>query len=153
MDNKKTVNIKSLVEGIFKHIESGSVINAFAPKEPEDYSKVYSLACDYYDKGLIVQAEKIFHSLCLYDFTNIDYLLGLAAVNQVKKQYQKAINLYSLAISLDENNFMARFYSGQCYFFMGENESAMNYFLSVVDLELDTEHKAMVQHYINLLEK
>ncbi len=152
MDNKEILNIKSLVEKIFTHIENGTIIKAFVPEDPEDYSHVYSLACDYYDKGLIEQAEKIFHSLCLYDFSNTDYLLGLAAVKQVQKQYQKAINLYAMAINLDDTNASAYLYSGQCFLFMGDAGTATNRFKHVLTLSCESQDKEQAEYYLSLLE-
>ncbi|GAA0341941.1 tetratricopeptide repeat protein [Morganella psychrotolerans] len=152
MDNKEIINIKSLVESIFKHIENGNVINAFAPEKPEDYSNVYSLACDYYDKGLVEQAEKIFNSLCLYDFSNTDYLLGLAAVKQVQKQYRKAINLYAMVINLDGENVSAYLYSGQCFLSEGDIKTAVNHFRHILTLSCDPQDKQQAEYYLALVE-
>lgn len=112
MNDNMNLDIKSLVGDIFSHLESGNVAALMMPKNDSDFTDVYSLACDYYDKGLIEQAENIFRSLCLYDFSNVDYLLGLAAVKQVQKQYQKAINIYCLAINLNEKNPTVYFHIG-----------------------------------------
>lgn len=152
MDNNINSDIKSLMENIFSYLENGILGDIFKQSEHHDFSKVYSLACDYYDKDLIEQAEKIFRSLCLYDFSNIDYLLGLAAVKQVQKQYQKAINLYLLAISLDENNASSYFYIGQCYFFSGEEELAVNSFKQCVSMKCTDNEREQSLGYLSMLE-
>ena len=152
MDDNINNDIKSLIENIFSHLENGTILTIFSPQEPSDFSGVYSLACDYYDKGLIEQAEKIFRSLFLYDFNNINYLLGLAAVKQVQKQYQKAINLYSLAINLDKNNALIYFYMGQCYFFTGDKETALHYFNESLSLDYNDGENELAQNYIAILQ-
>lgn len=151
MDDNINSDIKSLVENIFSYLENGSLGDMFKQREHHDFSNVYSLACDYYDKGLIEQAEKIFRSLCLYDFSNINYLLGLAAVKQVQKQYQKAINLYSLAINLDGDNASSYFYIGQCYLFSGEEELAVNSFRQCVSMKCTDNEREQSLGYISVL--
>ena len=152
MDDSINSDIKSLMEQIFSYLENGSFSDLFKNNKEHDFSNVYSLACDYYDKGLIEQAEKIFRSLCLYDFSNIDYLLGLAAVKQVQKQYQKAINLYSLAISLNEDNASCYFYIGQCYLFSGEIDLAMSGFRQCISMACNENEREQSLHYISMLE-
>lgn len=151
MDDSINTDIKSLVEQIFTYLENGSFSDIFRQDKDHDFSNVYSLACDYYDKGLIEQAEKIFRSLCLYDFSNVNYLLGLAAVKQVQKQYHKAINLYSLAMSLDENNALTYFYMGQCHFSSGDKDTALYYFNKSLSLDCDKSEKESIQSYIAIL--
>lgn len=152
MDDSINSDIKSLMEQIFSYLENGSFSDLFKNNKEHDFSNVYSLACDYYDKGLIEQAEKIFRSLCLYDFSNIDYLLGLAAVKQVQKQYQKAINLYSLAISLNEDNASCYFYIGQCYLFSREKDLAMSGFRQCISMACNENEREQSLHYISMLE-
>ncbi|WP_247718730.1 tetratricopeptide repeat protein [Morganella morganii] len=136
----------------FSSLENGAFSDIFKQDKGHDFSNVYSLACDYYDKGLIEQAEKIFRSLCLYDFSNINYLLGLAAVKQVQKQYKKAINLYSLAISLDENNASSWFYIGQSYLFSGEKNLAISSFRQCVSITCNDNEREQSLDYISMLE-
>lgn len=152
MDDGINSDIKSLMEQIFAYLENGSLSDLFKNNKEHDFSNVYSLACDYYDKGLIEQAEKIFRSLCLYDFSNIDYLLGLAAVKQVQKQYQKAINLYSLAISLNEDDASCYFYLGQCYLFSGEKELALSGFRQCLSMACGENEREKSLNYISMLE-
>ena len=152
MDDNINSDIKSLVEQIFTYLENGTFSDIFRQDKDHDFSNVYSLACDYYDKGLIEQAEKIFRSLCLYDFNNINYLLGLAAVKQVQKQYQKAINLYSLAISLNEDDASCYFYIGQCYLFSGAKELAVSSFRQCLSMACDENEREKSLNYISMLE-
>lgn len=152
MDDSINSDIKSLVEQIFAYLENGAFSDLFKNHKEHDFSNVYSLACDYYDKGLIEQAEKIFRSLCLYDFSNINYLLGLAAIKQVQKQYQKAINLYSLAICLDKSNASSYFYIGQCYLFSGERISAISSFRQCISMTCSDQEREKSLSYISMLE-
>lgn len=152
MDDSINADIKSLVEHILLSLENGAFSDIFKQDKGHDFNNVYSLACDYYDKGLIEQAEKIFRSLCLYDFSNVNYLLGLAAVKQVKKQYNKAINLYSLAISLDENNASAWFYIGQSYLFSGDKTLAMTSFRQCLSMACSDNERKSSLAYLSMLD-
>lgn len=92
---------------------------------PEGFMEgIYSFAYDFYQKGKLDEAEAIFKFLCLYDFYNVDYIMGLAAVKQLKKQYQAAIDLYALAYLNANNDYRPMFYAGQCNLSLGEKEKA-----------------------------
>nr|WP_286146082.1 tetratricopeptide repeat protein [Shigella sp. FC1967] len=80
---------------------------------PEGFMEgIYSFAYDFYQKGKLDEAEAIFKFLCLYDFYNVDYIMGLAAVKQLKKQYQAAIDLYALAYLNAKNDYRPVFLCG-----------------------------------------
>ncbi|MGA6366635.1 MULTISPECIES: type III secretion system translocator chaperone SicA [Proteus] len=100
---------------------------------PEGFMEgIYSFAYDFYQKGKLDEAEAIFKFLCLYDFYNVDYIMGLAAVNQLKKQYQAAVDLYALAYLNADKDYRPVFYAGQCNLSLGEKEKAKYCFDQVV---------------------
>lgn len=56
-----------------------------------------------------------FKFLCIYDFQNYNYLKGYAAVCQLKKDYQKAFDMYHICLMLSpDNDFSLVYYMGQC---------------------------------------
>ncbi|CAK8743609.1 hypothetical protein SODG_006745 [Sodalis praecaptivus] len=59
-------------------------------------------------------AAVFFRFLCIYDCHNPDYYIGLGAVYQLQKQYQKAVDIYAVAFSMAKQDYRPVFYSGQC---------------------------------------
>lgn len=92
---------------------------------PEGFMEgIYSFSYDFYQKGKLDEAEAIFKFLCLYDFYNVDYIMGLAAVKQLKRQYQPAIDFYALAYLNAKKDYRPVFYAGQCNLSLGDKEKA-----------------------------
>lgn len=119
---------------------------------PEGFMEgIYSFAYDFYQKGKLDEAEAIFKFLCLYDFYNVDYIMGLAAVNQLKKQYQAAIDLYALAYLNAKKDYRPVFYAGQCNLALGEKEKAKYCFHQVFTNISDGAMKEKAEVYLDSL--
>lgn len=89
---------------------------------------IYAHAYQYYKEGRLDEAENFFNFLCMYDLKNPDYFIGLGAVNQLKKNYIKACDFYSLAYVMAETDFNPVYYSGQCQLLMGNVVKALQCF-------------------------
>lgn len=111
--------------------EHGATLREIYNIPDDTMENIYSHAYHYYKNGRLDQAESFFKFLCMYDLKNPDYFIGLGAVNQLKKNYQKACDLYALAYVLAENNFVPVFYAGQCQLLMGNVIKALQCFESV----------------------
>ncbi|EST57577.1 type III secretion system translocator chaperone SicA [Proteus cibi] len=119
---------------------------------PEGFMEgIYSFAYDFYQKGKLDEAEAIFKFLCLYDFYNVDYIMGLAAVNQLKKQYQAAVDLYALAYLNADKDYRPVFYAGQCNLSLGEKEKAKYCFHQVAENINDEAIKEKAMVYLESL--
>ncbi|WP_368570563.1 type III secretion system translocator chaperone SicA, partial [Acinetobacter baumannii] len=119
---------------------------------PEGFMEgIYSFAYDFYQKGKLDEAEAIFKFLCLYDFYNVDYIMGLAAVNQLKKQYQAAVDLYALAYLNADKDYRPVFYAGQCNLSLGEKEKAKYCFHQVTENINDEAIKEKAMVYLESL--
>jgi type III secretion system low calcium response chaperone LcrH/SycD len=104
---------------------------------------VHSYVYDFFGRGMIDQAETLFRFLCIYDFHNPDYLMGLAAVFQLKKQYVKAHEIYMIAFSLDESDFRPLFHAGHCYLALQEISLAHQCFERVRENSPDSALRAL----------
>ena len=51
---------------------------------------LYAYAYEFYEQGKLKEAETFFRFLSIYDFYNTDYVMGLAAVYQLTKRYEKS---------------------------------------------------------------
>ncbi|MEB0140384.1 MULTISPECIES: type III secretion system translocator chaperone SicA [unclassified Undibacterium] len=109
---------------IVEAVENGATLKDLYGISDEMMDKLYALAYDFYSNGRLDDAEKFFRFLCIYDFNNSQYLMGLAAVAQLKKNYQKAIDLYVLAFALAKNDYGPVFYTGQCHMYLQRTAKA-----------------------------
>lgn len=109
-------------------LEHGATLKEIHGITDDMMENVYAYAYQAYKNGQLEEAENLFHFLCLYDLKNPDYFIGLGAVNQVKKNYSKACDFYSLAYVMAESDFNPVFYSGQCQLLMGNVVKALQCF-------------------------
>ena len=93
---------------------------------------LYACAYDFYQKGRIDDAEVFFQFLCTHNVYNADYILGLAAVHHRQKNYSKAVRYYELSFLINNNNYPALFYAGQCYLNLKDAQQARACFAKVV---------------------
>lgn len=93
-------------------LEHGATLKEIHGISDETMENIYAHAYQFYNEGRLDDAEKFFRFLCLYDLKNPDYFIGLGAVNQLKKNYEKACEFYSLAYFMADNNFNPLFYAG-----------------------------------------
>ncbi|WP_249168518.1 type III secretion system translocator chaperone SicA [Erwinia sp. E602] len=106
--------IDSCAGNLLDAIQNGATLKDVHGVSNETMQDVYSLAYDFYHHGKLNDAEGLFRFLCIYDFYNPEYAMGLAAVYQLKKNYSKAIDFYALAYSLSKQDYRPMFYAGQC---------------------------------------
>lgn len=114
---------------------------------------IYSYAYEFYQQGKLKEAETFFRFLSIYDFYNTDYVMGLAAVYQLTKRYDKATELYALAFVLAKNDYRPLFHAGQCNLMMKKSSAAIHCFESVLESSADIDLKNKSQAYLNALKK
>ncbi|CCG87075.1 SycD/LcrH family type III secretion system chaperone [Erwinia piriflorinigrans] len=112
-------------------IQNGAVLKDVQGVSDETMHDIYKIAYDFYHQGKLDDAESLFRFLCIYDFYNSEYPMGLAAVYQLKKEYRKAIDFYALAFSLAEEDYRPMFYAGQCNLML-RNEALARKCFSIV---------------------
>jgi len=117
----------------------------------EMMDSLYAHAYSLYQSNQLDQAESFFRFLCIYDFHNIDYSLGLGAVYQLKKDYRKAIEIYSAAYIIGNNDLRPVFHAGQCCLISEDTERARQCFELVLSDSLDPALQANASAYIKLL--
>lgn len=144
-DDEKTV------EMVREAVVSGITLKEVHGISEEMMESLYAYAHDFYGKGQLDEAEKFFRFLCLYDFYNIDYIMGLAAVCQMKKQYSKAIGLYAVAFGMSKNDYRPMFFTGQCHLFEGKTAKARQCFELVILHCSDTALLTKAQAYVDVL--
>lgn len=91
----------------------------------EGLDNLYTYAYHFYDHGKYEKAVDFFYVLTRLDSQNFTYWLGLAAAQQMLKQYGKALDCYSVAALLNPENPTAHFYAAGCFFSMGQTDKGL----------------------------
>ncbi|HCN6014368.1 TPA: tetratricopeptide repeat protein, partial [Escherichia coli] len=81
-----------------------------------------------------------------------NYLKGYAAVCQLKKDYQKAFDMYHICLMLSpDNDFSLVYYMGQCQMGLKNTKMATELFNTVVTYSQNEKVKEMATAYLELL--
>ncbi|CCG86236.1 type III secretion system translocator chaperone SicA [Erwinia piriflorinigrans] len=134
-------------------IQNGATLKDVHRVSSETMDDVYKLAYDFYIKGKLKDAESLFRFLCIYDFYNPEYAMGLAAVYQLKKNYTKAIDFYALAYSLSKDDYRPMFYAGQCNLMLRRAVQARKCFETVVNKCTDAQLNERSKSYLSALDE
>ena len=114
---------------------------------------LYAYAYEFYQQGKLSEAETFFRFLSIYDFYNTDYVMGLAAIYQLTKRYEKATELYSLAFVLAKDDYRPLFHAGQCNLMLKKSSAALHCFESTFNGSNDSELKQKSSVYLTALKK
>lgn len=121
-----------MISILMDYIQQGVSMKDLQDVDDNIMENIYVHAHRFYYQGKLDEAESYFSMLCMYDLNNPDYYIGLGAVNQLKKKYQKACDIYSLAYILAKKDYSPIFYSGQCQLLMGDLAKALRLFEVVI---------------------
>lgn len=149
-DRKKAGEV---TESLLKAMRTGMTIKDVQGVSQATMDGIYRFAYDFYQQGRLDDAEIFFRFLCIYDFYNADYAMGLAAVCQLKKNYVKAIDLYALAFALAKGDYRPMFYTGQCQLMLGKAAIARECFRNVIEYSSDERLKQMAASYLDGLDE
>ena len=119
----------------------------------EHMGDLYAFAYQFYEQGRLDDAEKFFHFLCIYDFYNSHYWMGLAAGHQLKHNHQKAIDLYAIAFAQGKNEYRPMLYTGQCQLALGKVGKARLCFEYVLEQALEDDLRKQAQVYLDALSR
>lgn len=140
-----TIDPKDLLklDELMKLFDSGAMTVAqMRGITTEEMETVYALAYDYYRTGRYDEAETLFAFLTTFDHFNEKYWMGMGAVLQVKKKFEKAVQVYSyVAAILNLENVKASYYAAECNLAMGRRahaESAIEHVKHYADVKTET---------------
>lgn len=147
------VEMDELLDGITSALMSGNTYKDIHGISQDMMDGVYTYAYEFYQQGKLKEAEAFFRFLSIYDFYNTDYVMGLAAVYQLTKRYEKAAELYALAFVLAKDDYRPLFHAGQCNLMLKKSSAALHCFESVCKSSTDSELQTKSQAYLNALKK
>ncbi|MEX3772309.1 type III secretion system translocator chaperone SicA [Pseudomonas sp. MYb118] len=137
--------------GIVDAVLAGAPLKQVQGLSDEHMDGLYAFAFKFYEQGRLDDAEKFFHFLCIYDFYNSHYWMGLAAVHQLKLNHQKAIDLYAIAFAQGRNDYRPMLYTGQCQLALGKTGKARLCFECVIEQATEEELRQQAQVYLDML--
>lgn len=108
---------------------------------------VYAQAYRLYNTGKYVEAAHLFRILIMMNVMEPKYLLGLAACFHMLKEYQNAIQTYTMCSALDPQNPIPYYHSSDCFIQMKDYLSAM------ICLEMAVSRAADKPEYAKMKER
>ncbi|WP_334614202.1 tetratricopeptide repeat protein [Escherichia coli] len=142
-----------IVDALPSQRQDTPVEDMFENKLTQDnVDNVYACAYELYKKGRLDDAENLFRLLFMYDCKNVDYVIGLGAVFQLKEKYTAACGMYSLAYALDPSQIKCIFYAAQCYLAMKNYNLAADFFKLVVKESSDEKMKNQAGNYYDFIQ-
>ncbi|OHX19924.1 type III secretion system translocator chaperone SicA [Chromobacterium sphagni] len=153
MNANDNVSDDRFAEVVWEAVSGGATLKDVHGIPQDMMEGLYAHAYDFYNKGRLDDAETFFRFLCIYDFYNPDYIMGLAAVCQLKKQFQKAADLYAVAFALSKSDYRPVFFTGQCQLFMRKAAKARQCFELVCEQSADEALRAKAQVYLDTLQE
>jgi type III secretion system low calcium response chaperone LcrH/SycD len=140
-------------ETLWAAVMSGATIRELKGVSNEIMDSLYAYAYDFYKQGRLDEAATFFRFLCIYDFYNPEYIMGMAAVHQLKKEYHQAADLYAVAFALAKYDYRPMLYSGQCLLALRRVHKAKQCFEIVLSNSDDVALKQQAQAYLDLLQQ
>lgn len=144
-------NADKMAESIWEAMMNGATIKELKGVPDEMMNSIYAYAYDFYKQGRLDEAATFFRFLCIYDFYNPEYTMGMAAVHQLKKEYHQAADLYAVAFALAKHDYRPMLYSGQCQLAMRRVHKARQCFEIVLSSSDDAGLKQKAQAYLDVL--
>lgn len=149
---KHTAQEEDLIaQEVVQAVLDGTPLRDLRGVSTEQMDSLYAYAHEFYEQGRLDDAEKFFHFLCIYDFYNAQYWMGLAAVHQLKKNYQKAVDLYAVAFAQGKNDYRPMLYTGQCHLGLGKAGKAKLCFQYVIERVQESSLREQAQAYLDVL--
>ena len=122
IDAELDKGIKDLAEKFF---QNGATLGEVKGITRRELNAVYQMGLGFYNTGRFDDAEKVFTFLVMFDHLEPKYWLAAGAVQQVKKNFEKAKGAYVQASLLDIHNPKPQYYAAECYLALGQREDAL----------------------------
>ncbi len=108
-----------------KLFQDGATIGELKGITPREMNAVYQVGLGFYNTGRYDDAEKVFTFLVMFDHLEPKYWTAAGAVQQVKKNFEKAKSAYVQASMLDIHNPKPQYYVAECYLALGQKDDAL----------------------------
>lgn len=143
--------MEALFDRVLEGIQDGATFKDMYGISSEAMEAIYAHAYGFYQQGRLDEAESLFRLLCIYDFHNADYALGLGAVFQLKKQYDKALDVYAMAYTISGGDQRAMLYAGECNLLLRRLGKARRCFETVIEEQADIRIRSKAEAYLDAI--
>ncbi|QLH63678.1 type III secretion system translocator chaperone SicA [Serratia symbiotica] len=150
---EQTDEMEGLLDEVCQALMDGATYKDIHGIPQNTMDGVYAYAYEFYQQGKLKEAETFFRFLSIYDFYNADYVMGLAAVYQLTKRYEKAAELYALAFVLAKDDYRPLFHAGQCNLMLKKSSAALHCFESTLNYSTDDDLKKKASVYLQAIKK
>ena len=114
--------IKDMAKKLF---EDGATLGELKGITPRELNAVYQMGLGFYNTGRYDDAEKVFAFLVMFDHLEAKYWTALGAVQQVKKNFEKAKTAYAQAALLDIHAPKPQYYAAECFLALGQKDDSL----------------------------
>lgn len=108
---------------------------------------IYAQAYRLYNTGKYSESIHLFRMLVMLNSTESKYILGLAACFHMLKEYQNAVQVYSMCAMLDPENPIPHYHASDCYVQMQDPLSA------IISLNLAVQRAGEKPQYVKIKER
>ncbi|MBZ2397909.1 SycD/LcrH family type III secretion system chaperone [Erwinia amylovora] len=151
--SKNDDELEEYSANLIEAIQNGAVLKDVQCVSNGTMNDIYKIAYEFYHIGRLDDAISLFRFLCIYDFYNSEYAMGLAAVYHLKKDFRKAIDFYALSYSLSKEDYRPMFYAGQCNLMLRQEVLSRKCFAIVMNRCTDLQLKEKAETYLSALDE
>lgn len=137
----------SVEEIASKMMKQGLTGKDAAEMSPKMLENIYSQAYRLYNTGKYVEASHLFRILILMNGMEPKYMLGFAACFHMLKDYQNAVQFYTLCSAIDPVSPLPHYHASDCFIQMKDYISAM------IALEMTLERAKDQKKFAELKER
>jgi len=139
-------------EQAFGELTKKVYLQGMSPKDAMGVSNsvlesIYAQAYRLYNTGKYVEATHLFRMLVMMNAMEPKYILGLAACFHMLKEYDNAIQTYTMCSAIDPTSPVPHYHSSDCFIQMKDYLSAM------ICLELTIKRAADKPEYAKIKER
>ena len=105
-------------------IAGGGTLKEVKGLSTAECEAIYAVGLNAYKVGSYDEADTVFRYLVFIDHTCAKYWIALGAVQQMRREFSKAVTSYGYASFLDLENPKPQYYAAECFLALGDRESA-----------------------------
>ena len=143
----ETITQERISEAARRLAQDNATLKELKGVTNDELEAVYSLGFSYYNTGKFEDAQKLFEFLVLFDHLSSKYWFALGAVQQARKDYEKAVASYGYSSFLDLENPKPQYHAAECLLAMGDKGNAASAIMALehycpANTDLGREYRA-----------
>lgn len=132
--------LAAITHAFREHLASGRTLADWLLLGPAELNAAHALANYFYEHDQYDNAAQLYSWLLAMAPHDRAYMLGIAAVRQVQRQFVEAADFYIAAIALDAEDPIAAYHLAECLLQMGLRDQARDM------IELAIHNSAAAEH-------